>query len=85
MAAEAPIEGLAVAAPGAADLEKGLSSTISKESKERKTSSQTASQESAATAVQPEIDLSDPTLPMNWSIGKKYFNLTVPAILTFVV
>jgi len=84
MAAEAPIEGLA-AAPASGDVEKGLATTISTESKERKTSSQTASQESGVTAVQPEVDLSDPTLPLNWSIGKKYFNLLVPAILTFVV
>lgn len=36
-------------------------------------------------AKEEQIDLSDPTLPLNWSLPKKYFNLIVPALLTFVV
>jgi hypothetical protein len=84
MAAETPVE--VVVAPSQ-DLEKAVSRT-SKESKERKLSSHGISENSATTAVQaegPAYDENDPTLPLNWPVWKKYFNLTIPAIITFVV
>jgi hypothetical protein len=34
--------------------------------------------------VNVQDEASDPTLPLNWSRSKKFFNMAVPSILCFV-
>jgi len=63
------------------DVEKRTESTGTREQ------IQNTSSGSMASGGVPEdlVDLTDPSLPLNWSKPKKYFNLFVPGILTFVV
>lgn len=70
-----------VSAADQRDVEKETDSTGTREQ------IRNASNGSTASRGVPEdlVDLTDPSLPLNWSKPKKYFNLIVPAILTFVV
>jgi len=67
------------------DVERGTSKKISHESMEKRLGSAGDSENTMVVPAQPSYDPTDPTLPLNWSTKKKYFNLVVPAILTFVV
>ena len=85
MATEAPVNGALLVETQQQDVEKGNSGRISQASTEKRAASPKESENTIVAPGQPEYDPNDPTLPLNWSTSKKYFNTIVPAMLTFVV
>jgi len=85
MASEAPVTDMQTLEAQEQDVEMGISKQNSQESMKKRPGSVDPSEKTVVAADQPAFDPNDPTLPLNWSTGKKYFNLTVPALLTFVV
>ena len=86
MANETPVNEVPSLETQEHDVEKGISKQTSHESTEKRPASTDASENTIVVgAGSPAFDPDDPTLPLNWSTSKKCFNLTVPAVLTFVV
>jgi hypothetical protein len=71
-----------------ADVEAGKSNEVRKistdEPRDNKETMQNTSDGEVTPQAAPEDDL-DPSLPLNWSTTKKFYNMAVPSIICLVV